>query len=56
MTFVFGMDNWLLGYCVLYFLVSVFVGWIIIDKHFPLKHEKIEEPQRKRTFNALKTP
>lgn len=37
LSFVFGLENWLLGYCVLYFLVSIFIGWIVIDKHLPLK-------------------
>lgn len=55
LSFVFGIQNWLMGYCVLYFFVSIFMGWIIIDKHFPLKQENKKEHSRKYV-NALKTP
>ena len=58
LSFVFGLENWLLGYCVLYFFVSIFIGWIIIDRHLPMKPEQTNKSNSKRvTFlNALKTP
>jgi hypothetical protein len=57
LSFIFGITNWLLGYCVLYFFVCVFIGWIIIDKYLPLKQEKeSKERVRRRFVNALKTP
>lgn len=37
LSFIFGLNNWILGYCVLYFLVAVFIGSIIIDKNLPMK-------------------
>lgn len=57
MSFVFGIHLWLLGYCVLYFGVAVFIGWIVINKHLPLKQSHKEQKVTKRKFiNALKTP
>jgi hypothetical protein len=57
LSFIFGITNWLLGYCVLYFFVSIFIGWIIIDKYFPLKqYNSNKEGIRRRFTNALKTP
>lgn len=53
LSFVFGSQLWLLGYCLLYFGVGIFIGWMIIDRHLPMKNEKKEE---KRKVNALKTP
>ena len=37
LSFVFGIQLWLLGYCILYFGLAIFMGWMIIDRHFPLK-------------------
>lgn len=37
LSFIFGQNYWLFGYCILYFLVGVFIGVILIDKHFPLR-------------------
>jgi hypothetical protein len=54
LTFVFGMNYWLFGYCILYLCVGVFIGSIIINRHFPLKFEK---PQKElKRVNAFKTP
>lgn len=57
LSFVFGLSNWLLGYCVLYFLVAIFVGVIIIDKHFPMKNEEKNKKEGEfKLMNALRTP
>lgn len=37
LSFIFGEKYWLFGYCVMYFLVGIFIGSLIIDKLFPLK-------------------
>ena len=39
LSFVFGLNLWLLGYCILYFGLAIFIGWMIIDKHWPMKPE-----------------
>ena len=39
LSFVFGQEFWLFGYCILYFFVGIFNGKVIIDKHFPLRIE-----------------
>lgn len=52
LSFVFGRDLWLLGYCVLYFGVAIFIGWMMIDRHLPLKQP---DPKHK-VLNGLKTP
>lgn len=39
LSFIFGSQLWLLGYCILYFGVGVFIGWMIIDRHLPMKNE-----------------
>lgn len=54
LSFVFGEQYWLFGYCVMYFLVGVYIGGIIVEKLFPLRIEG-KENKRKRV-NALKTP
>ena len=54
LSFIFGSQLWLLGYCILYFGVGVFIGWMIIDRHLPMKNE--HKQQEKTRANALKTP
>jgi hypothetical protein len=54
LTFIFGKEYWLFGYGVLYFFVGVFIGNIIIDRHWPLKFTKVSDKREK--VNALKTP
>lgn len=58
MSFVFGTQLWLFGYCVLYFIVGVFVGRIIINRRLPLRAEKKSKLERhkRQEQNALKTP
>jgi hypothetical protein len=55
LSFIFGEQYWLFGYCVLYFFVGIYVGYIIIDRHFPLRIEKTNQ-EEKIKINALKTP
>ena len=56
LSFAFGIQLWLLGYCVLYFGVAIFIGWIVMDKHFPLKQPVQREVAKRKILNALKTP
>lgn len=54
LSFAFGEQLWIFGYCVLYFCVGTFVGQIIINDRLPLRN--FRRP-RGRTFeDALKTP
>ena len=54
LSFVFGIQLWLLGYCILYFGIAIFIGWMIIDKRWPLKPETKEKEGHKK--NAFSTP
>lgn len=58
MSFVFGEQLWIFGYCFLYFIVGIFVGRIIINDRFPLKKPKMTKKERhkREEVNALKTP
>ena len=37
MSFIFGQQLWIFGYCLLYLIVGVFVGKIIIEQRLPLR-------------------
>ena len=52
LSFCFGNTLWLLGYCILYFGVSIFIGWMIINHRLPLK----DPDTRPVRYNALKSP
>lgn len=40
LSFIFGQNLWIFGYCILYLLVGSFIGKILIDQRFPLKKRK----------------
>jgi Na+/H+ antiporter NhaA len=40
MSFIFGKDLWIFGYCILYLLVGVFIGKILVDQRFPLRKKR----------------
>ena len=40
MSFVFGQNLWIFGYCILYFIVGIFIGKILIDQRFPLRKKR----------------
>lgn len=46
MSFIFGQELWIFGYCVLYLIVGIFVGRIIINSRFPLKKVKKSKKER----------
>lgn len=37
MSFVFGSQLWLIGYCVLYLGIGVFIGSLIVNRRLPMK-------------------
>ena len=39
LSFVFGTDLWIFGYCVLYLIVGVFIGKIIVNTRYPMKKQ-----------------
>lgn len=56
LSFVFGELYWLFGYCIMYFLVGIFIGALVIDNLFPLKIEVKNKDMKRQKVNALKTP
>ncbi len=56
LSFVFGQQYWLFGYCILYFFVGIFVGNVIIDKNFPMRIDSNKKEAKRIKKNVLKTP
>lgn len=58
MSFIFGQELWIFGYCVLYLIVGTFVGRIIINTRLPLQKVKKSKGERhkREDKNAFKTP
>jgi len=55
--FGFGGDYWFLGYCSLYLLLGLVIGWKMVERYFPLElnlaKKKVSEPFYQR---ILQTP
>lgn len=53
LSFVFGRQLWIIGYCALYFLAGIFVGGIIINTRLPLR---TQSTLKNEEVNAFRTP
>jgi membrane protein implicated in regulation of membrane protease activity len=58
LSFIFGEQLWIFGYCFLYFIVGVFIGKVIIEQRLPLRkaRKNKHEHRHHEEVNALKTP
>lgn len=55
LSFVFGQQLWILGYCILYFFVGIFIGKILINNRLPLRNIR-KKTNSKTVTNAFRTP
>jgi hypothetical protein len=55
LSFVFGEELWIFGYCVLYFFVGIFIGKILINSRLPLRNLRKQRNKKMQT-NAFQTP
>ncbi len=53
LSFIFGINYWLFGYCLITLLIGILRGIIIIDRRLPLKFESKTEL---KLVNAIRTP
>lgn len=55
LSFIFGEELWIFGYCLLYFFVGIFIGKILINNRLPLRNIRKQKNARKMV-NAFRTP
>jgi hypothetical protein len=47
LSFAFGKELWIFGYCVLYLFVGIFIGKILVNNRLPLRNIRKQQKSKK---------